>query len=314
MRAVVAEDYGSPPVVADLPTPQPQAGQVLIKLAAAGMNPMDRALAGGFWRPMPATFPMVLGADFAGTIESVGEGATAFAVGQQVFGQSFVAPLGSAGTYAEYLVAAADVPMALVPAGLDPVVAAALPTAGMTAMLIVEGVVGPLDGKSVLIVGAAGGVGSYATQFAANAGARVIANARPAAAARLREYGAQDVIDHTDRPLVDSVREAYPDGVDVVLDLVSDPESFEAHAALVRPGGTAVSTRYVADAASNAGEVTRVNYALQPSGEVLARLADAVVSGRIAAPPITRIPLDGVPAFLAATDLPPVEGKTIVTI
>ena len=120
MRAVVVNEYGSAPVVAEVPPPQPKAGQVLIRLSAAGMNPMDRAVASGDWRPMPAVFPMVLGADFAGVIEEVGEGAKRFAIGQHVFGQSFVPPLGSAGTYAEYVAVAEDAPWLLSQRGWIP--------------------------------------------------------------------------------------------------------------------------------------------------------------------------------------------------
>jgi NADPH:quinone reductase-like Zn-dependent oxidoreductase len=74
MRAVMVKEYGSNPVVAEAPTPQPKAGQILIRLSAAGMNPMDSVLASGDWRPMPAIFPMVLGADGAGVVERLGEG------------------------------------------------------------------------------------------------------------------------------------------------------------------------------------------------------------------------------------------------
>ena len=159
MRAVVVNEYGGTPAVAEVPTPQPGPGQVLIKLRAAGMNPMDRTLASGDWRPMPATFPMVLGADGAGVVERVGVGATRFSNGQSAFGQLLIAPLGSAGTYAEYVAVTEDAPLALVPDGLDFVVASALPTAGMAGLSVVE-LLGPLTGKTVLIVGAGGGVGT----------------------------------------------------------------------------------------------------------------------------------------------------------
>src|SRR5580692_6314649 len=175
MRAVVVNEYGGTPALAEVPTPQPGPGQVLIKLSAAGMNPMDRTLASGDWRPMPATFPMVLGADGAGVVEQVGEGATRFSAGQSAFGQLLIPPLGSAGTYAEYVAVTEDAPLALVPEGLDVVVASTLPTAGMSGLSLVE-LLGPLADKTVLIVGAGGGVGAFATQFAVDAGARVIAN------------------------------------------------------------------------------------------------------------------------------------------
>jgi len=91
MRAVIVSEYGGSPHVEDVPPPEVQAGQVLIKVLAAGMNPMDRAIADGGWKSiMPATFPMILGADAAGIVEQTGEGADRFSVGDQVFGQLLI--------------------------------------------------------------------------------------------------------------------------------------------------------------------------------------------------------------------------------
>jgi NADPH2:quinone reductase len=315
MRAVIVHEYGSPPVVAEIPTPAPTAGQVLIRLRAAGMNPMDRVLASGDWRPMPATFPMVLGVDGAGLIEKVGEGVTRFGVGDSVFGQLFLPPLGSTGTYAEYVAVADDAMLALVPDGLDFVDASALPTAGMTGLSLVEDVLGPLTGKTLLIVGAGGGVGTIATQFAVATGARVIANVGEAGANRLRDYGVAEVVDRNAVPLVDTVSKAHPGGIDALLDLVSDGDAFAELAGLVRPGGAAVTTRYVADiAALEARDVNGINFALQPSVDRLDRLADALLTGRMVAPPVTRISLDDVPAVLSGEDGRPVDGKRVVTL
>ena len=312
--------------MAEVPTPQPGPGQVVIKLTAAGMNPMDRTLASGDWRPMPATFPMVLGADGAGVVDNLGEEAARFSAGDNVFGQLLIAPLGSAGTYAQYVAVSEDAPLALVPDGLDLVVAAALPSAGMTALSIVEDVLGALTGKILLIVGAGGGVGSFATQFAVNAGAHVIANVRQAAAARMRNYGAAETVDHAVTPLADAVRRAHPGGIDVLLDLASDRDAFAELAKLVRPGGTALTTRFVADtgALESAG-VTGVNFALHSfdpggrgrsrvSSQLLDRIAQAVSTGRIVAPPIVRISLDDAPAVLWAAGHRPADGKTVITV
>jgi NADPH:quinone reductase-like Zn-dependent oxidoreductase len=297
-----------------MPTPEPGRRQVLIKLRAAGMNPMDRTLAAGDWKPMPATFPMVLGADCAGVVEQLGEGASRFSVGDDLFGQLLIAPLGSAGTYAEYVAVAEDAPLARVPTGLDDIVAAALPTAGGTGLALVD-LVEPLSDKTVLIVGAGGGVGSFATQIAANAGGKVIANVRDDDAKRMRAYGAIETIDHTKVPLPDGVRQAHPDGIDAVLDLVSDADGFAALASLVRPGGTAVTTQYVADEqALRAAGITGVNFALPASSELFARVAEAVADGRIVAPPITRISLEEVPAALSSARARPASGKTVITL
>jgi len=314
MRAVTVSEYGGTPAVAEIPTPEPGARQILIRLRAAGMNPMDLWLASGAWKPMPATFPMVLGADGAGVVEKLGEGTSKYSVGDDLFGQLLIAPLGSAGTYAEYVAVSEDAPLARVPTGLDHVVAAALPTAGGAGLALVDQLE-PLADKTVLIVGAGGGVGSFATQFAANAGGNVIANVRADDAERMRGYGAKETIDRRAVALPAAVRQAHPDGVDVLIDLVdADAAGFAALASLVRPGGTAMSTNYVADeAALRASGVTGINFALPMSSELLERLAQAVVDGRIVTPPITRISLDEVPAALSAAQARPAR-KTVIAL
>jgi NADPH:quinone reductase len=314
LRAITVTEYGATPALVEMPTPVPEQGQVRLKLRAAGMNPMDRALASGDWKPMPATFPMVLGADLAGVVEQLGEGTSRFSVGDSLFGQLLIAPLGSAGTYAEYVCVTEDAPLARVPTGLDDVVAASLPTAGGAGLAVVD-LLEPLTDKTVLIVGAGGGVGSFATQFAANAGGSVIANVHGRDADRLRGYGARETIDHTAAPLPDTVRRTHPDGIDALLDLVSDATAFAALASLVRPGGTAVTTQYVADqAALGATGITGVNFALPMSRELLKRVAQAVADGRIVAPPITRISLEEAPAALTSEQAQRVSGKTVITL
>jgi len=311
MQAIAVKEYGAAPELTDVPDPQPGPGQVLIKIDAAGMNPMDRMISSGGWKDvMPATFPLVLGADLAGVVETVGEGAGKFSPGDEVFGQLFITPLGSAGTYAERVAVTEHATLARVPQGLDPVVAASLPTAGGTGLDIVESLE-PLAGKTALIVGAAGGVGSFATQFAANAGAHVIAVAHANAADRLRAYGAKETLDRTAVSVPDALRRTHPDGIDVLVDVASDAATFAALASLVRPGGTALSTIGAADPDALASRnVTGVNFQVSISSELLERLADALVSGRIVAPPITRVGLDDVPTV----DVAHADGKTVITL
>ena len=90
MRAVTVSEHGDTPVVGEIPAPEPGAGQVLLRMRAAGMNPMDDTLAAGAWRPAPATFPMVLGADGAGVVERAGEAARRFSRGDELFGGTAV--------------------------------------------------------------------------------------------------------------------------------------------------------------------------------------------------------------------------------
>jgi NADPH:quinone reductase-like Zn-dependent oxidoreductase len=311
MRAITVSSYGASPSVTELPTPQAGPGQVLIATRAAGMNPMDMQIANGGWQgQMPAQFPMVLGADLAGTVAEDGPGAARFAPGDEVFGQLLIPPLGSAGTYAQYVAVGEDAPLARIPAGLDPVTAAALPTVGVSAMQIAESLA-PLNGKIVLIVGAAGGIGSFLTQIAAQAGAHVDAVAPPAEAERMMGYGAAETVDRAAMPLPEAIARTHPDGIDVLVDVASDAAQFAALAGHVRPGGTALTTRYLADTETLAkAGVTGVNFQLSMAAPLLDRLAARVAGGSIVAPPITRVSLDDVPALLGRRT----EGKTVITM
>jgi NADPH2:quinone reductase len=313
MKAITIKEYGAEPELTEVADPQSGRGQLLITVQAAGVNPVDSMVAAGAMRDViPATFPLILGADFAGVVTSVGPGAAQFAQGQAVFGQLMIAPLGSAGTYAERIAVTADAPIAPIPAGLDPVEAAALPTAGVTALEIIESLEA-LAGKSVLLVGAAGGgVGSFATQLAVNAGARVIAVAGPDARDRMQTYKVAHTVDYTAGAVPAALARVCPDGVDVVIDLASDADAFSSLASLVRPGGTALTTRGVADAAAlAANNVNGVNFVASVTSVQLTRLADAVVAGDVAVPPITRIKLDEVPLLAAAAH---VDGKTVIVL
>jgi NADPH2:quinone reductase len=312
MRVIAVNEYGAVPALMEVPDPQPGQGQILIKVEGAGINPLDRMIADGALQPIgPAQFPLVLGVDMAGIVEAVGEGASRFAPGEELFGQLLIAPWGSAGTYAEHVAVSEDQPLARVPKDLDPVVAAALPTAGSAALEIVESLA-PLTSKSVVLVGAGGGVGSFTTQFAANAGAHLVAVASADASDRLRSYGAREVVDYTAGSVPDALRRAHPDGVDVLIDLASDADGFAELASLVRRGGTALKTRFqfAADIDGLASRgVTGVNYELRASSGILERVADAVAGGRIVAPPIARIALDDVPGL---NGKPGLGGKTVI--
>ncbi len=314
MRAVTVSRFGESPVVTEVTTPSAGPGQVLIRLYAAGVNPMDAKLASGEWRPAPAVFPMVLGVDGAGVVEAAGEGTTRFGPGDEVFGQLFIPPIGASGTYAEYVAVTAEAPLARVPDGVDLAVAAALPTAGLTGLSLVE-LVEPLDDQVVVIIGAAGGVGTFATQFAVDARAKVIANVNAGAEDRVRSYGVKETITHSKESVKDAIRQSHPDGVDVLIDLVSDAKSFASNATFVRPGGTAITTQYVADLeALQASGIRGVNFALRATSDLLERVGKALTDRTIAAPPITRISLDDVPGLFRPQAQSHANGKTVIVL
>jgi NADPH:quinone reductase len=314
MRAVTVSRFGESPVLTQVTTPSAGPGQVLIRMSAAGMNPMDIKLASGEWRPAPAVFPMVLGVDGAGVVEAAGEGTTRFGPGDEVFGRLFIPPIGASGTYAEYVAVTAEAPLARVPDGVDLVVAAAVPTAGLTGLSLVE-LVDPLDDQVVLIIGAAGGVRAFTTQFAVNGGARVIANIDAGAQDRMRSYGVRETIIHSKESVKDAVRKSHPDGVDVLIDLVSEAKAFASHATFVRPGGTAITTQYVADLeALQASGILGVNFALRATSDLLERVGRALTDRTIAAPPITQISLDDVPEMFRPQAQYHANGKTVIVL
>jgi len=313
VRAITVSEYGAAATVTELPDPEPGSDQILIKISAAGVNPMDRALADGAWQTlMPATFPFILGADLAGVVQASGNSATRFSPGDEVFGQLLIPPLGSVGTYAEQVAVTADAPLARIPAALGAATAAALPTPGGAALSLVDSLP-PLAGKTALIVGAAGGVGSFTTQLAAQAGAHVIAAVRDADVERVRSYGAAETVDYTAVALADTVRQAHPDGIDVLVDAASNADGFADLASLVRPGGTAVTTKYVANHdALAAAKIEGVNFQLSLSSALLEHLAELVTGGRLVSPPLTSLKLDEVPLTLFGARAKRADGKIIV--
>ncbi|MFJ9416903.1 MULTISPECIES: NADP-dependent oxidoreductase [unclassified Streptomyces] len=313
MRAVAVSAFGEQPQLMELPQPEPGPGEVLVRLAAAGLNPIDWKLADGkFGSAVPAVFPLVLGSDGAGEVLAVGTGVRRFTVGDAVFGQ-FQRPEQGGGSYCE--IAVAD-EQAIAPAARSVTYAtsAAVPTAGMTAYNLVEET-RISEGRRVLIVGATGGVGTFATQLAAGRGAEVLATARPAMAELMRNLGAAETFDHTAGPVADQVLAAYPDGVDVLIDMTSDPEGFVELTRTVRDGGTAVSLIGSADAdVLTEHNLRGFNFVNRPSPQLLEILAGQVDAGRLTVLVGREVPLEEAPDALAASRTGRAQGKTVVAI
>ncbi len=232
MKAVHVHNYGGPDqlLYEDAPVPAPSAGQVLVRVQAASVNPIDYKLASGVFKErMPLQFPWIPGGDFAGVVEALGRGVTTTQRGEAVYGDT---PGG--GAYAEFVAAPAGM-VAPRPRRLSPVEAASVPLAGQTAW---QGLFdhGRLErGQSVLIHAAAGGVGTFAVQLAHWKGARVLATASAANSEYIRSLGADVVIDYQSTRFESVARD-----VDLVLDLVGG-ETQKRSFAVLKPGGRLIS-------------------------------------------------------------------------
>jgi NADPH2:quinone reductase len=238
MRAFAIDDFGQRGSIRDLPDPVPGDGEVLVRMAAASVNPVDAAVMAGYLKAMMEhRFPLIPGSDGAGVVEAAGAGA-GFEAGDEVFGVPGK-PYFGAGTDAELATLSVD-GIARTPAGLDHTQAAAIPVAGGTALSLSRAIAAR-DGEVVLAVGATGGVGSYLVQLAVRDGARVVAVCRGANADYARPLGAIDVVDYTEGDVAEAVRSRYPDGIDAIADMVGDRDSMPRLARLVRRGGRIAS-------------------------------------------------------------------------
>ncbi|WP_329048708.1 NADP-dependent oxidoreductase [Amycolatopsis sp. NBC_01488] len=239
MKALLARTYG--PLehleIGDLPRPAPGPGQLLVRVEAAAVNPIDVALVTGRLRAeLPVRHPFVPGVDVSGVVAAVGAGTGPFAIGDAVIAWKGV----PSGAFAEYTIVRADDSAAVRPAGLDARRGAALPTGALTAAaLLDEAGLGP--GSTLLVVGATGGLGSYTVQLAKRAGATVFATGRTGDGGYLRNLGADDVIDYSTENVAERIRDRAPDGVDAVIDVAQAGPALASSAAAVKPGGLVVS-------------------------------------------------------------------------
>jgi NADPH:quinone reductase-like Zn-dependent oxidoreductase len=238
MKAVVLSGFDRAPELTELEVPQPGLGELRVGVRAASVNGFDLSVANGRLKGMMEhRFPVVLGKDFAGIVDAVGEGVDGYAVGDRVFGVVIKDVLGD-GSFAEYVTVPVAAGVAKLPDQIGFTEAGALGLAGTAAFDSVDAAaIGA--GSTALIAGATGGVGYQALQLAARAGAKVIATAHPGEEAEeLCQLGAAHSVDYTG-DLAAQVLALHPDGVDAVLHFAGDPAVL---ASVVRPGGVLVST------------------------------------------------------------------------
>jgi NADPH:quinone reductase-like Zn-dependent oxidoreductase len=279
MKAVQIHAYGGPEVLQfeDVSRPQPKTNEILVRVHAAGVNPVDWKIREGI---VPGTLPMIMGFDFSGVVESVGKGVTKYRHGDPVFGQ--VAD--KSGSYAEYALTMESY-IAQKPEGLDDVRAAALPVAGLVAWQALFDAAKLAANQTVLIHGAAGGVGSFAVQFAKWKGARVIGTASGDHAGQVSQFGAK-VIDYRKTKFEQVARE-----VDVVLDTVGG-ETQERSWKVLKRGGVLVSLVQPPSPEKAAAHGARGLIVYQKgNSEQLAAIADLVAKEKVKVNVETVLPL-----------------------
>jgi len=239
MRAIALDRFGGPETlkVQTIPTPEPDADEILIHVESAGVgawDPFERE--GGFVEVLGQTpnFPYVLGTDGAGTVAAVGEDVKELKEGDRVYAAELGNPKG--GFYAEYAVVKAD-NAALMPSGLSMDQAAVLPSDGLTALRGLEDVLSLEANESVMIFGASGGIGHLAVQLAKRLGARVFAVASGEdGVSFVKRLGADAAVDGRSDNVLDVARDFAPDGIDAAL-VTAGGEATDRALAALRPGG-----------------------------------------------------------------------------
>jgi NADPH:quinone reductase len=278
MQALALESFDGPPAVIDVAEPEAGPGEVLVRVHAASVNAYDLGVAAGAMKDyLPYAFPVVIGNDLAGVVEAIGDGVEGFSAGDRVFGMLGGKGTIHDGTFAELANPSAG-SIAIAPDALPDTDAGSLAVAGTTAMSAMEAVDPGKDAR-VLIIGATGGVGTFAIQLAALRGAHVIASVRPGDEDFVTDLGAAETVDYTG-DVIAAIRGRYPDGIDAVIDAVSrDHDAFAALAGIVHAGGRAASVVGGAGDASQIGGVSVSNAGGNPAH--LAALAALVVEGKL---------------------------------
>ncbi len=311
MRGFAVDEFGAAGSIHELDVPEPDEGFVRVRVAAAGVNPADVFMLKGFYKDrMEHRFPLVPGADVAGTVDAVGAGAGQWKVGDEVFGGLGKMVVG-AGSMAEYTTASTKT-IAPRPAGIDAQFGAALPLAGVSALMCIDPM-GLKKGDVIVILGAAGGIGGFAVQLAKAAGAHVVAVTREANAAYVRSLGADEVVDYGKGDIDQRIHEAHADGVAGIVHAGGDKDELAQLAELVRKGGHVVSMRGGADLEHLAEHgVTGINVMTMVTTEALERLAGLVSKGTIKRPEIKTLPLDQAGEAYKEIEGGHVRGKLIV--
>jgi NADPH:quinone reductase-like Zn-dependent oxidoreductase len=296
-----------------LPRPQKTNSELLVKVVAAGVNPIDaKTRSGGGVAALLPGFPAILGNDFSGVVVESPYEACEFQPGDEVFG---MVPVPRAqGSYAEY-VAVSTLSVARKPTRLTHVEAAAVPVAALTAWGMVVDIGKAHEGQRVLIHGAAGGVGHFGVQFAAYFGAHVIATGSQRNLSWLRELGAAEVVDYANTRFDETISD-----IDVVIDLIGNVHDDTGSRSLrvLRPGGLLINAPSgswpgILQEATDAG-MRATTFKVAPDGSTLAILARLLQSGDIRVTIDTVYGFEQAPAAHVAIETGHTRGKLVLRV
>ncbi len=315
MKAMVIDRFGGPEQLhlAEVKTPEPGDGEVLIKIEWTSVNPVDWKIREGMLEAMfPHAFPLIPGWDAAGTVAGVGEGVHTLGVGERVFAYCRK-PVVQWGTYAEYVTmpAAAVAPM---PQVLSFTEAATIPLVGLTSWQSLFDAAHLQSGQSILILNGAGGTGSLAIPFAKHVGATVLACARTDNHDYLRSLGADVLIDYRTEDVGAAVKARAPQGVDVVYANIGGEPHRQSYS-LIKKGGALVSIadQPLEDAAKAAGVAASYLF-VEPNGQHLREIARLIDGGFVKPPQITQMALKDAAEAHRLSEAHRVRGKIALEI
>ena len=302
MKAIRVNEWGKPVELEDIPRPTPADDEVLVRVRAASINPFDIAVAAGYVAFM-ASAPLTLGTDVAGEVVEVGKNVANFKPGDEVFGAVVL----HSGTFAEYTTPKAS-ELALKPKSQDFVYASAIPLAATAAWQTLFNVAKLQSGERLFIQGVAGSVGTYALQFAKQAGAYVYGTDIPERADLVNSLGLDRYINFKEEKVTDVVKDA-----DVVLDLVGGERVQESYQTLKR-GGRYVGTLMLEMPQEEPQRLGIHSYGFgaQPNGELMAKFADMVDHGQLKIVVNRTFPLEQAGEAMQFRGTTPIPGKVVL--
>jgi NADPH:quinone reductase-like Zn-dependent oxidoreductase len=307
MKAMRMHAYGGPEVLVyeDVPKPKVASGEVLIRVHAAGVNPLDWKVRSGYAQSRRNRLPLIPGWDVAGVIVDTGDGTVGFKNGDQVYG---MLDFSRDGSYARYTVARASI-IAPKPRTLDYIHAAAVPLDSLVAWQTMFDVAGLSAGQTVLIHGASGGVGHFTVQLAKWGGAKVIGTASAHNADFVRELGADEVIDYHATRFEDVAHD-----VDVVLDTVGG-DTQQRSWKVLKKGGVLISTVGISspEEADKYG-VRGVSFGVQPDAAELTKIARLIDDGKMKPVINTVLPLSDAIIAHEMSQTGHVRGKIVLKV